>query len=238
MTSFIEKIQRYLAVARDILQSEKEYTAFKVPPLPNTLKKIDSDKDKEYLAYIKKILELLHQDPMTGFLHKESFRSLSDLSPGVFIFIDGDGLKALNTKYGHDAGHAAILSISDGIKAVRADLLTHLVTRAGGDEFILHLENVSIMKGKAWAEWILKSINSQTIGQNYLGEDEEIKKALDIPVGVSIGVGYTVEEANKAMQKAKDTGKNKVVLYVKNKFYLGKKSQTFVDRMKKLMTRK
>jgi len=228
-------LNKLLVIAKDILQSELKYTQFDVPVLPDKLKHPESTKERDYLTYIKTILHLLHQDPMTGFLHKESFRSLSEISPGVFIFIDGDGLKALNSKYGHEAGHACILSISDGIKAVKPDLGKHLVTRAGGDEFILHLDNISLIKGKYWAEWILLSINSQTIAQNYHGDDEDVRKALTIPVGVSIGVGSSIEDANKAMQKAKDTGKNKVVILHQKKYYLGKQSKTFIERMKKAM---
>jgi len=50
-------------------------------------------------------------------------------------FIDVDGLKAVNDRYGHDAGDRVILAVAQAIQATfRA---TDVLARWGGDEFVI-----------------------------------------------------------------------------------------------------
>jgi diguanylate cyclase (GGDEF)-like protein len=50
-------------------------------------------------------------------------------------FLDVDGLKAVNDRYGHDEGDRVILEVSHAIRAVSRD--TDVVARWGGDEFVV-----------------------------------------------------------------------------------------------------
>lgn len=218
MGFFYNKIRKYIKAAEEgYWKSEKKYrTQFQVPVLKDDLKHPETAREKELLDHIRKITRLVHQDPMTGFLHKESFMTKTENQYGGFyLFIDGDNLKAINSKYGHEAGHAVILGIAQGIKDVRPEFgkTLHLVTRAGGDEYMLYLSQKKLDKGEAgrWAGFILASINGIMVGDNYQGEDPKIKAILDeMPISVSIGVGFSPTSAEDAMKKAKATGKNKV----------------------------
>ena len=108
-----------------------------VPKVPDDLKYAKTSREKQYLEIINKLLTVVKSDPMTGLTHKEDFRS-KERGPGIYIMIDGDGLKKMNDTYGHEAGHAAILALAQGIKVVlRKDTTMskrkETVTRAGGD---------------------------------------------------------------------------------------------------------
>jgi diguanylate cyclase (GGDEF)-like protein len=220
MGFFHEKIRKYIKAAEESYwKSEKKYrTQFQVPVLKDDLKHPETEREKELLVHIRKLTRLVHQDPMTGLLHKESFMTKTEQKYGGFyLFIDGDNLKETNLKYGHEAGHAIILGIAQGIKDVRPEFgkTLPLVTRAGGDEYMLYLEEKSLKKDVAgrWAGFILASINGIMIGDNYQGDDPKLKAQLDkMPISVSIGVGYTPTTAENAMKQAKATGKNKVIL--------------------------
>jgi diguanylate cyclase (GGDEF)-like protein len=149
---------------------------------------------------------------MTGLTHKEHFKKI-EKSPGVYILIDGDGLKKINDVHGHNAGHAAILAISDGIKAALRQKDNVTVTRSGGDEFIVHIEGVSIPTGVAIGNRILEKIHQQKISDHYTGDPETKKKLEGIELKASLGVGYTEEEADKALYQAKNKGRDRVEFF-------------------------
>ncbi|RPJ81629.1 MAG: GGDEF domain-containing protein [Deltaproteobacteria bacterium] len=180
-----------------------------IPTLPDELKHGKTEREKQYLKYIDELLAIVRQDPMTGLTHKEHFKA-QEKKPGVYILVDGDGLKKINDTLGHSAGHAAILALSTGIKgALRGSDVT--VTRAGGDEFIVHVEHASIPTGITIAKRILENIRKQRISEKYTGADENVKKALEeMDLKASLGVGYSEEDADKALYKAKEKGRNRV----------------------------
>jgi diguanylate cyclase (GGDEF)-like protein len=182
---------------------------YQVPKLPDELKFAKTDREKQYLEIIKELMSVIKADPMTGLVHKEHFKSLPKTS-GVYIMIDGDGLKKINDTHGHSAGHAAILAISDGIKAALRNKEASSITRLGGDEFMIHLENVSMPTGIAIAKRVLESIQKQKISQHYTGPAEMKEKLDAIPLSASIGVGYDEESADEALYKAKKNGRNRV----------------------------
>jgi len=182
---------------------------YSIPKVPDTLKHGKTEREKEYLKIINDLMSLVQADPMTGLIHKEHFKSL-EKSQGVYIMIDGDGLKAINDVHGHAAGHSAILAISDGIKAALRSKDDTTVTRAGGDEFIVHIEGISISAGVSVANRILDSIRKQKISTHYSGNKEVKDKLEKMKLTASLGVGHTEEEADKSLYDAKKKGRNRV----------------------------
>ncbi|GAA2364882.1 hypothetical protein Cme02nite_32310 [Catellatospora methionotrophica] len=62
---------------------------------------------------------------------------------GVLLFIDVDGLKAINDRHGHSAGDSALLSAAD---LLRASIRRHdVLGRIGGDEFCVMLTEASTL---------------------------------------------------------------------------------------------
>ena len=60
-------------------------------------------------------------------------------TPAALLFVDVDGLKALNDSFGHAAGDAALIYLAElMVGAVRQ---TDCVARLGGDEFAVLLDH-------------------------------------------------------------------------------------------------
>ncbi|EKQ53622.1 MULTISPECIES: diguanylate cyclase [unclassified Clostridium] len=129
------------------------------------------------------------------------------------LFVDLDGFKAINDKYGHDKGDVVLVTVAQRIsEAVRS---CDTVSRMGGDEFVIILQRVTgISKIKEICHEIITSV-----GKPILLNEEGIEVAVTTSIGVSISPfdGETAEElisnADKAMYIAKKNGKNRFVFY-------------------------
>lgn len=83
-------------------------------------------------------------DTLTGIYNRAGFfklsenivkEAISNKQPLCVVFIDADGLKTVNDKYGHDEGDNFIKGISDALKDIKRH--GEIIMRYGGDEFVL-----------------------------------------------------------------------------------------------------
>ena len=134
--------------------------------------------------------ELAHQarsDALTGLANRLNFREATARAlarierhngmTGV-LFLDLDGFKAVNDRFGHAAGDAVLLQVAERLRRVirREDL----VARLGGDEFaVLLAELRDVGEAEATARRILVA----------LGDQLEVN---GLPAGVSTGIGIAV----------------------------------------------
>lgn len=128
------------------------------------------------------------------------------------IMIDADNFKEINDTYGHQVGDKVLVEIASVIK--KSIKSKDIVGRYGGEEFIVAFNSENDLYSIKIAEKIRMAIDKIRI-------KSEAKD--DIKVTVSIGMVNnrsdvrTVEQiinlADKALYKAKNTGKNKVVIY-------------------------
>jgi diguanylate cyclase (GGDEF)-like protein len=147
----------------------------------------------------RRLEDVLEQSIMTA---KENKNKL------CVLFIDLDGFKAINDKYGHDKGDVVLVTVAKRLsEAVRS---FDIVSRMGGDEFVIILQNViSISEIKEICQRIVK-----LVGKPILLDEEATEVAVTTSIGVSISPfdGETAEElissSDKAMYIAKNNGKN------------------------------
>ncbi len=172
----------------------------------------------DLLELFQKAKDLANKDFLTGAYNRRYFFEASkavidknrrkDASIAVAT-IDIDKFKNINDTYGHDIGDIAIketiLVINNRLRQ------SDLVARFGGEEFCILLEDISLEDTKALFEDMRKKF-----------EDNEISvDGIIIKYTVSIGVAYKtsldIDEMLKisddALYEAKDTGRNKVVVY-------------------------
>ena len=84
-------------------------------------------------------------DSLTGLYNRRGLENLllpllatpKELGVGAFIFVDADGLKIINDKYGHNKGDLYLKKIAEVLKGLGPR--GSVAARFGGDEFILFL---------------------------------------------------------------------------------------------------
>jgi diguanylate cyclase (GGDEF)-like protein len=92
------------------------------------------------------------------------------------MFVDVDGLKAINDSRGHRAGDAALIHVAQIL--ARSLRTTDVVARLGGDEFGLLLEHLDEPQARAKAEKLADAVAAEPF--EFAGER--------LPLCISIGV--------------------------------------------------
>ena len=176
--------------------------------------RLKSVEDKELLVLVKKLIdernyltEIANIDALTGLNNRRALKRVREFS-GV-LMMDVDNFKTINDTFGHDVGDRVLKSVGSILKThTRAKDYT---CRFGGDEFcIVFVDcNEDIIKNRA--EAIRKTILTSIRVPN-----------LDHEITVSIGYSYkpvecsleeAMKEADVALYKSKEAGKNRITAY-------------------------
>jgi diguanylate cyclase (GGDEF)-like protein len=132
-------------------------------------------------ARIEELQRLADSDPLTPLPNRRHFlRAVSACvarvarhgTPAALLFVDVDGLKAINDAHGHGAGDEVLVHIAWLLRQrVRG---SDVVARIGGDEFGVLLEHVPPAAAVEKARLLADAVAAHPVR--------------DIPVAVSIGV--------------------------------------------------
>ena len=160
------------------------------------------------------------RDGMTGlynrrfleeFIDKAQSQALRTDQKYSIMMIDIDFFKLVNDEYGHDVGDKVIKGLSEVlISSIRS---ADLAIRYGGEEFVIMLHN-SDLKG---SERVAEDIRTKFSELKFDLDKTTLQKTLS--VGVSIFPDHTdsmwkaIKYADTALYEAKNSGRNKVVIY-------------------------
>ena len=156
-------------------------------------------------------------DDLTG-LHTRSYmmdimeqqKALADRENNDFIvlFADLDHFKQINDTYGHSAGDIVLEDFSNIITTSIREV--DYASRFGGEEFVMVLINTDMNQAKRVAERIRES--TQTHNFN------DVAPGLSVTVSIGAAcyqefksIQETLQQADKRMYKAKETGRNKCI---------------------------
>jgi len=130
--------------------------------------------------------------------------------PLSLLFLDVDDLKRVNTRHGHPVGSLLLESVAQ--VAQRLCRAHDRLYRYGGDEFCLLLPGTTAQGAQKLGERLLQLLGDQPLD---LG-------AAHLPVSLSAGVaafpehangaGHLIEQADRALLRAKREGKGRVVV--------------------------
>lgn len=173
----------------------------------------------QQLAKNKRILARLGQtDSLTGLithgawkdlLLREFTRSRSDDQQVTMALIDIDRFKHINETYGHKVGDAILRNVSATLSAHLRK--TDLVGRYGGDQFCVILPEASASQTRVVLDRLSRAVNE-------FGYPGLPQLSVSLSIGIaSYGKHQTtpdawLHEADKALQNAKEAGRNTVTV--------------------------
>lgn len=172
------------------------------------------------------ILKHATLDALTGFYNRHQLeeRIKQEISsarrqktPLCGIMTDIDFFKRVNDTYGHAAGDLVLKTVS---RVIRSQLREYdIAGRYGGEEFAILLPFTKTEEAKMVAERLRKAVETTIVDISDVNPDAEEK---EIHVTISLGVYEfnsddtdedLLKNADKALYKAKETGRNRVVIY-------------------------
>jgi len=130
-------------------------------------------------------------------------------TPLALLFVDLDGFKPVNDRFGHAAGDAVLVDVAARLRACVRESDT--VARLGGDEFALLLEDVDTAQVSSACERILASLGR---GVDVAGHSLSLSASIGVAFGENSETAESMlRNADLAMYEAKSRGKNQYVEY-------------------------
>ena len=151
--------------------------------------------NNKLLSQGEELKKLAHYDPLTGLANRTLVNQQTDLlltrckrdkTKLAVLFLDLDGFKPINDRYGHKVGDDLLIIIANKLRKTLRD--TDIICRLGGDEFIVIIESghgdfYSDFSSQEVDNKIKKSISQRVMLNGY-----------SIQIGVSIGSAIYPDE--------------------------------------------
>jgi diguanylate cyclase len=159
-----------------------------------------------------------NKDPLTGTLNRNNL--LTDLREqqamvrrGIqscaLAMIDVDEFKKVNDVYGHTMGDVVLSAVAQCLQT-RVRPYDHLY-RYGGEEFLLCMPQVSVEAATSAAERLRIAIEALEIPCDTGGEIIRVTASFGVaPLDPTHLVETSIDRADKAMYRAKSSGRNRV----------------------------
>jgi len=171
----------------------------------------------ELIELFRQSQEAANKDFLTGLYNRRFFftnakptleRAKRKKQSLAIVMLDIDFFKKINDTYGHDVGDIAIQEV--GIILNRHLRASDLISRFGGEEFCILMEDVSIEALTQKLETVRNAFETNILCK----ENKEL--SYTVSIGVFYGIKDSLEEMIKlsddALYGAKETGRNKVVI--------------------------
>ncbi|RKQ40015.1 GGDEF domain-containing protein [Enterobacter sp. R1(2018)] len=155
-------------------------------------------------------------DPLTGLYNRRGFQNRFEnvMAAGngnhYVLLLDIDHFKAYNDNYGHSMGDQALIRVSAAVRdAVRS---RDIVTRYGGEEFMVLLTNIDAGTAMQTAENIRQRVYDLKILHLF---NEQVATNVTVSIGlaplIDDGIDEALKLADKALYRAKNQGRNSIL---------------------------
>jgi diguanylate cyclase (GGDEF)-like protein len=167
----------------------------------------------QYKATHDNLTNLYNRQKLNDELSKEIQREKRYKRGLTLLMFDIDNFKHVNDTYGHDVGDIVIKNFANILK--KSIRQTDTASRWGGEEFMVLLPETNTTGGEKIAQIIRKRIEQH--------KHEQLPQQVTVSIGVAQfdvdndDIISLLKHADLALYEAKNSGKNKVVIYEENK---------------------
>jgi len=214
----IELLARIRSHAKSYLAHKERDAAFKSL---STMRAQLEQMNTELATSNRELTRLSSLDGLTGVANRRQFdntlaqewqRATRSDMPLSLIFADIDFFKRYNDHYGHQAGDDCLKKVAAALMAT-VHRPADLVSRYGGEEFVMILPDTTNEGALAVAEKVLDSIRSL----NILHENSDAADHITLSIGVATACPHEnskpkelIQVADQALYRAKERGRNKI----------------------------
>ncbi|WP_350334564.1 GGDEF domain-containing protein [Coralliovum pocilloporae] len=154
-------------------------------------------------------------DALTGIMNREYFlvaltNRFDEGRHGTLLVLDADRFKAINDTFGHPVGDRALKALVEAVRSLLDE--DCLFGRLGGEEFVIFIPH---KEGRSASE-LAESCRGH-VEQCEFALDNGDAKSLTISIGAArtdhaLTVHDVINEADRNMYRAKQNGRNRVVM--------------------------
>ena len=156
----------------------------------------------DYLTGIANTREFYHQ------MHAELERAGRSKRPISLAYIDLDGFKAVNDKWGHQAGDMLLRTVAQSFQSTIRK--TDVVGRLGGDEFGILFPNTD----RIGAQYIMQRLHDAFLRQmKKLGTGVTLSAGVISSGSTPTSLDEMIQQADALMYRAKVQGKNEILFH-------------------------
>ena len=159
----------------------------------------------EFVSLHDSLTNVANQNYLARYL-EDVYEKRAEYSTFGCLFVDLDGFKVVNDKYGHLFGNTVLIKIAD----ILSEEKNAFVCRWGGDEFVVCFKNIEENLLLRIGEKYRAAVSAQTFEENPHFNITISVGAVVMPVDDSFNFNHVLELADSANRKAKNKGKNNV----------------------------
>jgi diguanylate cyclase (GGDEF)-like protein len=164
----------------------------------------------EHLYSFDSLTGLMTRQPFAVILESEYARIERSGGNSCIVLIDIDNFKSINDNYGHLAGDHVLRDIA---QYMRSHIRPYdSVCRFGGEEFLMILPNTSLQEGFEIIDRLRQNIAEQGMQLDEGGDPAIVTVSAGIARLSDSGSRTSVGEADRALYKAKNSGRNRVCI--------------------------
>lgn len=178
------------------------------------------ERERKTANNVGKLKQEATTDPLTGLLNRRGFdrsfeqiTSRTDVSQSALLLVDLDHFKRINDLHGHHGGDAVLEAVARVLQdSVRS---TDVVSRFGGEEFVIYLPNTTQAEARHASERLRLAVSA--VSPSVEGK----RVCITASVGAvwkadQLDLAEAFREADHALYRAKELGRNMSILYDKD----------------------
>ena len=160
------------------------------------------------ISRVDSLTGLLNRGAIDQRLEEECLRARREGTALSAIMLDIDHFKHVNDRHGHVRGDEVLRFLAERIR--RLARATDIVGRYGGEEFLLVLPHTARAEAQGLAERLRSHVSDTPVAGLPVTASFGVATS---PPGESLPALELLERADTALYRAKDEGRNKVVVF-------------------------